>query len=284
MSSDGPSPGAVWTAGQVARHLGIAESTLRSWHRRYRIGPDNARAGTYRRYATDDVTRLRRMRDLVRSGMLPSDAARDVVRRSGTGTVRAPAEDVSAVLAAARRLDTQACVAVLRRSLDQRGVQRMWDQVCRPALSAVTNDMPDDPESVCNEHVLSWAVSSVLQRVERPDTAPDVLLACTESETHTLPLEALAAALGELGTAVRMIGAATPTASLLHAVETSRPDAVVLWSQQRSTARPEALASLLATDTPRPVIAGPGWATPVPAGVLHCTSLTDAVTLLTKDT
>ena len=73
------SPGrSAWTAGQVARHLGIAESTLRSWHRRYGIGPQGSRPGRYRRYSEEDVARLRRMLDLIGLGLLASEAARTV--------------------------------------------------------------------------------------------------------------------------------------------------------------------------------------------------------------
>jgi DNA-binding transcriptional MerR regulator len=196
----------VWTAGQVARHLGIAESTLRSWHRRYDLGPDNRPARGYRRYTPEDVTRLQRMCDLVQSGMLPSEAARDI-----TTTTSSHEQDVRDVLAAARDLNSARCVAVLTRSLNQHGVLPTWDNLCRPALNTVNDDRFTDPACVANEHVLSWAVSAVLHTVRRPEKDPEVLLACTEAEYHTLALEALAAALGERGTAVRMLGAATPT-------------------------------------------------------------------------
>ena len=69
----GSRSGSAWTAGQVAKHLGIAESTLRSWHRRYGIGPQGAEPGRYRRYGEEDVARLRRMLDLIGLGMLGID-------------------------------------------------------------------------------------------------------------------------------------------------------------------------------------------------------------------
>jgi DNA-binding transcriptional MerR regulator len=279
---DGPPVDAVWTAGQVARHLGIAESTLRSWHRRYRIGPDNTPAGSYRRYGRADVSRLSRMRDLVRAGVLPSDAARDITGSGNgpTGTDRPPEDDVAEALTGARLLDTQRCRTVLGRSLDERGVQATWNQVCRPALAEVNEGRFADPACVSQEHVLSWAISSALQRVARPVTAPVAVLACTAAEYHTLPLEALAAALGERDTSVCMVGAATPVASLVHVVATVRPDSVVLWSQQQVTATTDALSALAATGTPRSIIAGPGWQGRAPEGVQHCASLTEAVALL----
>ena len=74
-----PPPGpAAWTAGQVARYLGISESTLRTWHRRYGLSPLDAEPGRYRRYQPGDVARLRRMVDLIGDGMLASEAAREV--------------------------------------------------------------------------------------------------------------------------------------------------------------------------------------------------------------
>jgi DNA-binding transcriptional MerR regulator len=265
---------AVWTAGQVARHLGIAESTLRSWHRRYHLGPDNRPARGYRRYTPEDVTRLQRMCELVKSGMLPSDAARNVATGNSTHE-----QDLTDVLRAARELNSARCVAVLNSSLDQYGVLPTWDNLCRPALTTVNDDRFNDPTCVANEHILSWAVSAVLHRVQRPETEPDVLLACAEGEYHTLALEALAAALSERGTAVRMLGAATPADSLVEVAKTVRPTAVVLWSQQSSTANENALAQLR-PHVPRAITAGPGWTDP---HTEHCTDLTHAVTLLTSD-
>lgn len=66
-------PGSAWTAGQVARHLGIATSTLRSWHQRYSIGPHDSQPGRYRRYSAADVAQLQRMTELIKLGMLASE-------------------------------------------------------------------------------------------------------------------------------------------------------------------------------------------------------------------
>src|ERR1700759_1599917 len=89
-----------WTAGQVARHLGIAESTLRSWHRRYGIGPHGTEPGRYRRYLEEAVPRLRRMLDLIGLGMLPSEAARAV--QAGENEPVPAERDVADLVAAAR--------------------------------------------------------------------------------------------------------------------------------------------------------------------------------------
>src|SRR5450755_1271661 len=277
MGSPGRSP---WTAGQVARHLGIAESTLRSWHRRYGIGPQGSRPGRYRRYSEEDVARLRRMLDLIGLGMLASEAAR-TVQAGDSGPV--PAErDVADLVAAARASDTERCRIVLDSVLSRRGVVDAWEEVCRPALVAVDADQRTDPDCMDIEHALSWAMLGALHRVPRPPVSPDaplVLLACVEAEHHTLPLAALSAALAGHRVLARMLGAATPAPSLVRAVRDTAPGAIVLWAQRADTAGPEVLRALRPYSVRR-YIAGPGWLVNPPAGARHLASLREAVDAL----
>lgn len=60
----------------VAKKLGVAPATLRTWDRRYGLGPSEHTAGSHRRYTTDDVARLVIMRRLTLEGVAPVDAAR----------------------------------------------------------------------------------------------------------------------------------------------------------------------------------------------------------------
>jgi hypothetical protein len=60
----------------VARRLGVAPATLRTWDRRYGLGPSEHVAGAHRRYSGLDVARLDLMRRLVNTGVPPGDAAR----------------------------------------------------------------------------------------------------------------------------------------------------------------------------------------------------------------
>jgi DNA-binding transcriptional MerR regulator len=277
VDDDGPAGQTAWTAGQVARHLRIAESTLRSWHRRYGVGPQASRPGSYRRYLAEDVARLQHMRDLISSGMLPSEAAYTINPPVGRPLDEALAE----VLTAARDLDNARCLAALEQSFGARGVVEVWERLCRPALLTVDAEQRTDPAVVDREHVLSWAIAAALHRVDRPATAgPLVLLACAEAEQHTLALEALAAALAERRTTVRMLGAAVPTSTLVHAVAAARPSAVVLWAQSPATARIEAVRALGAFPVRR-VTAGPGWPRRRLSGTERVASLTAAVAALT---
>ncbi|MGF1647720.1 MAG: MerR family transcriptional regulator [Kineosporiaceae bacterium] len=74
-----PSPAqrhATLTVAAVARRLGVAPATLRTWDRRYGLGPSEHEAGSHRRYTSADVTRLLVMRRLTLEGVAPADAAR----------------------------------------------------------------------------------------------------------------------------------------------------------------------------------------------------------------
>ncbi|HYY18994.1 MAG TPA: hypothetical protein VE864_09145, partial [Streptosporangiaceae bacterium] len=106
-----------------------------------------------------------------------------------------------------------------------------------------------------------------------------VLLACVEAEHHTLPLAALAAALGANRIPIRMLGAATPTQSLVRAVRDIGPAAVVLWAQRPDTAGLRVVQALL----PYPVrllTAGPGWPAAGSESIEHLTGLRHALTVL----
>ena len=76
-----------FSVGTVARRLGIAPSTLRTWNRRYGIGAEELSPGRHRRYTADDITRLEQMQKLILRGAAPADAARAAL--AGTA---APAE------------------------------------------------------------------------------------------------------------------------------------------------------------------------------------------------
>lgn len=62
--------------GAVARLLGMAPASLRTWDRRYGLGPSGHTVGAHRRYTAQDVARLTLMRRLVLEGTGAAEAAR----------------------------------------------------------------------------------------------------------------------------------------------------------------------------------------------------------------
>lgn len=76
VEPSGSSSGPALTVAAVARRLGVAPATLRTWDRRYGLGPSAHTAGAHRRYTADDLARLALMRRLVLEGVAPAEAAR----------------------------------------------------------------------------------------------------------------------------------------------------------------------------------------------------------------
>ncbi len=62
--------------GGVARRLGVSPTTVRSWERRYGIGPADRRAGRHRRWSPQDIAVLEAMCRLTARGVPPGEAAR----------------------------------------------------------------------------------------------------------------------------------------------------------------------------------------------------------------
>lgn len=77
--SESAPAGVGLTTGEVARRLGVAPTTVRTWDRRYGLGPDAHTGGRHRRWTPVDVARLERMCALTATGIPPAEAARTVL-------------------------------------------------------------------------------------------------------------------------------------------------------------------------------------------------------------
>ncbi|MFJ3922037.1 MerR family transcriptional regulator [Streptomyces sp. NPDC090022] len=312
------------TTGAVARRLGVAPTTLRSWERRYAIGPAEREGGRHRRWTAGDIARLELMCRLTAQGVPPREAARAALDAVPEATVAVPeatvtrprsaaepgiaqphADDPDArdpgdarrerrgLARAAVRLDAPAVEELVAAAFAGRGLVAGWEQVVAPTLHAVGRRWATVGESYVEvEHLLSWHVSSALHRLRPVAGAartPPVLVACVPGEQHSLPVEALTAALGERDVPALMFGAALPVAALHDAVRRTGPRAVVLWSQTRATADPALLASLSAVawgprgarGRPALLLAGPGWGSaPLPPGARRLHALGSALAVV----
>ncbi len=270
----------AYTVRAVAERLGVPTPTLRSWNLRYGIGPQQHEAGRHRYFTESDIAVLEQMVELVRQGASPGSAARTAI--SHRDSAAPDLGDLTPVIDAALPLDTVTLLVIFDRHFRHHGVIATWDQVCRPAFAAVVNRQDSDGGCIDVEHVLSWAVVTSLHRLPQPalDDRSTVILACTENESHSLPLEALRAALAELEIGARMLGAEVPAAALADALSRCvRPTIVVLWSHSRDTADLLAIQTVLDAQATC-YVAGPGWdAIDLPAHVERIESLSDAVRL-----
>jgi len=276
------------TAGQAAQVVGVAITTLRTWDRRYGLGPGGHQAGTHRRYRPDDLARLVEMQRLTAQGVPPAHAAGWVLnraapaaRRDGGGhavAVGAAGPAVRGLTRAAMRLDGARVRQLATDAITTHGVVAAWSDLLAPALIHIGHKHARTRTLIEVEHLLSREISFALAGVVRPDATARVLLACADEEQHSLPIEALSAALAERGQATRLLGARVPPSALRDAIRRAGPDVVVIWSQTSDTADAGQLAGLLAArpTVKLPIAAGPGWDA-VPDSMTRPGSLREAV-------
>ncbi|EUA85044.1 merR HTH regulatory family protein [Mycobacterium xenopi 4042] len=187
----------------AAQLLGVPTATLRSWTRRYGIGPAEHRPGAHRLYSDNDLQTLRHMRTLIDQGVSPRSAARTAMASATPGYA-----ETAPLLAAAFGLDAINAALIIERHLRHYGVLDTWDLLVRPVFAVIEGRQREGEKCIDIEHMLSWAVARSFQKVPMPPTwtPTSVILACTADETHALPLEALRAALCERGCGVLMLG------------------------------------------------------------------------------
>jgi len=271
----------------VARKLGIAPATLRTWDRRYGIGPAHHAPGEHRRYSVDDVARLELMRDALLHGATPAAAARyalstplphsdpppipdtdETALPTGRGGPGLPLPDAGwharGLARAATALDADAVRRLLNESIAAVGAQITWDLTVRPVLVAIAQRWADTGTGIEIEHLLSdcvTAVFSALAASTPTTTARPVLLAGMAGDQHQLPIVVLTATLAQRGVTCRSLGADLPADALVAAIRRTAPAALLLWSQLAGTADPDLLTSLPRTRPAfRIFIGGPGWA------------------------
>lgn len=259
------------TVAAVARRLGVAPATLRTWDRRYGLGPTDHQEGHHRRYSPRDVARLMVMRRLIASGVSPYYAAQQALEHKGSETSRESdlkfvdrSELVKTIYRSAMALDREFIRGSLTKDIKKHGVIRTWQEVIVPVLIIVGDDWAKSGEGIEVEHLLSEIIMNVMREktnvTSQPVNTRPVLLASVGEEMHSLALHALAAALSEKKIDSFFLGLRTPLEALSAVVSRSAPPAIFLWAQLPVNGKPKFFNDLPSVrPAPRVVVGGPGW-------------------------
>ena len=259
------------TVAAVARRLGVAPATLRTWDRRYGLGPSTHEIGEHRRYCPADLARLTLMRRLISSGVSPCDAAEQAKNHKGKIKLEKIVDDyilredlVQALHKAAKTLDKNFLETALRKDLSEHGVEASWSEVIVPLLFLVGNEWEASGQGVEIEHLLTEVLKRILREsvddIKKPVNAHPVLLASVGEEMHSLAIHALAAALAERKIETYFLGQRTPLSALCGMISRSAPPAIFLWAQLPQNADPKFFKEIpTIRPMPRVVLGGPGW-------------------------
>jgi DNA-binding transcriptional MerR regulator len=259
------------TVAAVARRLGVAPATLRTWDRRYGLGPSSHEAGEHRRYCPNDLAKLTMMRRLITSGVAPCDAAIRAKAHEGSLTFdnlvaefEVRDDVVDSLHRASKSLDKSFVETLIRKDISENGVIASWTEVIVPLLFLVGDEWAATGTGIEVEHMLSEIIKRLLREgvveIKDPVNAQPVLLASVGEEVHCLALHALAAALAEKRIETFFLGARTPLEAISGMVKRSAPPAVFLWAQLEQNSDPKFFKDLpVVRPAPRVIIGGPGW-------------------------
>ena len=259
------------TVAAVARRLGISPGTLRTWDRRYGLGPTERCIGEHRKYSDADLARLLYMHKLVISGTTPAEAACLAVDYKGELTLTQlnsmQCMDgflIKALYRTAQVLDRKGLEEQLRTEISRNGVASTWANVLVPLLCIIGDEWERTGEGIAAEHMTSDIIKKLFAEravVEHPKNVTPVLLACVGDEMHSLAIAALAASLAEEQIQVQFLGARTPASAINEVVRRCAPPAIFLWAQLPENASVKIVAELPAIrPAPRVILGGPGWA------------------------
>ncbi len=264
------------TVAAVARRLGVAPATLRTWDRRYGLGPSGHTQGEHRRYNSMDLARLTLMRKLVIAGVSPAQAAEQALRIEDENISRSNfvellpqefevrEELVDSLMRAAQAMDRTFVYELLDAEIKNNGVINAWSEVIVPCLMLIGDEWAVTGSGIEVEHMFSEIVKNILQSnlktSKDPRNSRPVLLACIGEETHSLALFALQVALSELNVEAQFLGARTPLEAIVATVKRSAPPAIFLWAQLERHGDVTLLSDIPSVrPMPRIILGGPGW-------------------------
>lgn len=132
------------TMSSVSDELGVSPSTLRTWERRYGLGPAQREAGERRRYQPEDVDRLRAMIHHVRAGMSAAEAAKRALAESTLLPRRGPA-NAAQLRSVALSDDYHRLEEVIEAAVASHGLVHTWSRFVEPTLKSLRSDPGGEP-------------------------------------------------------------------------------------------------------------------------------------------
>jgi DNA-binding transcriptional MerR regulator len=262
----------TWGVGAVSSRLDVTASTLRTWERRYGVGPSFRTQGGHRRYTERDIERVELMRRLLARGVSAKDAARvaQSLDREGLDLALSDSTSESAggplaeedLLAAVASRDRDELSRLFAGVLRETPVVAAWHDVLAPALRRMTSETGPsveaaDAASVASE-LLVRELHAVVAFEQRPDTGhTHILFARSLPTVEAIPLLVLEAALVQAGVSTQSVGPDLDGRGVAALALRLRPDLLVTWGHPPTPPLRRAMSELEGVTTV--IRALPAW-------------------------
>lgn len=236
---------------RAAELVGVTESTLRAWERRYGLELSRRTEAGYRLYDDVAVGYLRLLHDLTLEGWSVRAAAEEVRLRSNASAPAAastaPVDD-QALVRVAREYDAAMLSRVLDDQFGTASFEAVVDGWLLPALRAVGAAWIAGEITVAGEHLVAHGVARRLAAAYDAAAdnrfASDVVIGLPHGSRHDLGLLAFAIAARRAGLATMYLGPDVPVDDWVAVVGSRRVRAVVLAAATKRDA--EAVAETVA--------------------------------------
>ena len=247
----------------LAELTGVPPTTLRAWERRYGLLRPARTAKGHRLYSADDVALVRRVVELLEAGWSIREAA---TRARGGAEAPAVAEGVwpayrQRLLEAVGRFDPQRLDALYNEALSLYPVDRVTDDLLRPALAALGERWQGQEAGIAEEHFLSAFLRNKLGARLHHETGrphgPRLAAATLPGERHELGFLMFCLAAAGRGYRLLYLGPDLPLGQVTAAADRAGAAGIVLSGTGLSldAGLSEALAGA-AADAPAPVFVG----------------------------
>ncbi|MCS4483914.1 MerR family transcriptional regulator [Gleimia sp. 6138-11-ORH1] len=148
----------------VSQKLGVSASTLRTWERRYGLGPERE-IGAHRRYSVSEFELIQTVVELVRSGISPADACQSV--RNAAELYKATHQTVG--LECLIRHTEDGNYTALHADLDilitRDGILRTWTDFIQPALVKFQTDPDGETPGISPRALLAQVTLQVVREI-----------------------------------------------------------------------------------------------------------------------
>ena len=197
------------TVSSVSNELGVSASTLRTWERRYGLGPAQREAGARRRYLPEDVERLRTMINHVRAGMPAAEAAKRALSERSRLSHSAGPDNAAQLRTVVLSDDYDRVEEVLEAAVASHGLVHTWSRFVEPAIKSLRSAPGGDPVGTSPAIMLVNAFQRICRSVyqSRPTRAlvGGDRIAIISDALHETPAQVIGVALAWYGCDVRML-------------------------------------------------------------------------------